>query len=76
MSLSVQAVKDAAESVRPMKSRSGCFLLDPPVALVDVDSRSTVHARVVDEHGRYPDTVHLEERTHWWPVNSFELPAR
>lgn len=80
----VQEIKAAAKEVEDSKSRYGCFILEPPVALkckVAINKKEEdigkvgdiVHANRIDERGPYPNHVHLIEKGFWWHIRYFEV---
>ena len=61
-----------------------CFILHSPVALRSLRGFPDAHSPIArgeivhatsfcDEHGKYRDTVYIQEKDAWWPVEVFEL---
>lgn len=82
MQLTIKEIRERAISTKPC-DRRGCFLIDPPLAIRNIDLSGTsppikrgeiVHADFFDENGDYPNTVHLKEKKGlWWHINHFEI---
>lgn len=68
-----RGIWDAAQESEEINARPGCYRLSPPVALQSKESGEIVHAQLADVSGKYIGTVHLLERTHWWPAKEFEI---
>jgi len=81
MALTTTEIKNKASTVTPHR-REGCFIINPPIAIKNLDLSGTspsikkgeiVHADMLDESGDHPNTVHLVEKGLWWNINHFEL---
>jgi hypothetical protein len=80
MSTTIDEIIKRAGGAEPSGVRFGCSHLNTDMALRckvstpdGLGKGEIVHARSVDKDGKYPNTVHLKERSYWWPVESFDL---
>ncbi|MSU45425.1 MAG: hypothetical protein EXS47_02235 [Candidatus Zambryskibacteria bacterium] len=61
------------KSIRINPYGPGCSELWPPVEVVQKSTGKTVRIYAVDETGRFPDHVRINEERGWWHISAFEF---
>lgn len=64
-------IKNAAQ--RAEEHEDGRFNLYPPVKVTWIPTGEVLSATRVDISGKYPNTVHTEEKGYWYPAYEFEI---
>jgi hypothetical protein len=74
--MTAQDIKKLAIKAEPEKycELFDCFVLTPPVELIDIKNNRFVHATSVDENSLNKGCVELKEELYWWNLSRFRLP--